>query len=277
VKLALTGATGFVGAAVLDEALDAGYSVCALTRRAQSERTGVDWVTGTLEDMDALGRLVDGADALIHVAGLTNSPDPTDFELANVAGTENVIAAAKSAGLKRFVCVSSLSAREPQLSAYGASKARAETLVEASRLDWTIVRPPAVYGPRDTDMFELFRAAKFGFVPLPPGGATSIVHVSDLARLLVALAGPSAPSRMVFEPDDGREGGWSHKELARAIGKAVGRRVVSAHLPAGLLDAAAIADRLLRGDKAKLTPDRVGYLCHPNWVVRSDKVVPEKV
>ena len=275
--LAITGATGFVGSAALDEALGQGHQVRALTRRDQPEREGVTWVKGTLQDTEALGELVAGADAVIHIAGLTNTPDTAEFEIANVAGTQNVIAAMKSAGIKRLVFVSSLSAREPKLSAYGASKARAETLVEASGLDWTTVRPPAVYGPRDVDMFELFRSAKFGMVPLPPRGATSIIHVADLARLLIALAGPVAPSRMLFEPDDGREGGWSHKELAHAIGAAMGRKVFAPHLPASVLGAAAHADKMLRGDKAKLTADRVGYMCHPNWVVRSDKRVPEKL
>jgi nucleoside-diphosphate-sugar epimerase len=138
------------------------------------------------------------------------------------------------------------------------------------------VRPPAVYGPRDIDMLDLFRAAKWGVVPLPPGGATSIIHAEDLADLLVALSGNAAPTRkQVYEPDDGREGGWSHKELAQTIGQAVGKRSVFApHLPRAVLDAAAAADRLLRGDRAKLTADRVGYMSHPNWVARSDRRVP---
>ena len=186
--LAITGATGFVGSAALDVALEAGHTVRALTRRDQPVRAGVEWIKGTLEDHAALGQLCSGADAVVHIAGLTNTPDPAEFEAANVTGTDAMIAAAKGAGVKRFVFVSSLAAREPKLSAYGASKARAETLVEASGLQWTIVRPPAVYGPRDVDMFELFKTAKMGVVPLPPGGATSIIHASDLARLLVALA-----------------------------------------------------------------------------------------
>ncbi len=297
--IAITGATGFVGQAVLDAAERAETSVRALTRREQPTRTGVTWVQGTLDDAESLTDLVAGADAVIHIAGLTNTPDPAEFEAANVTGTQNMIAATKEAGVKRFVFVSSLSAREPDLSAYGASKARAETLVEASGLDWTTVRPPAVYGPRDTDMFELFRSAKWGIVPLPPRGATSIIHVDDLACLLMTLATralhPSTRSlsgdnpggrvegagglarRKVFEPDDGREGGWSHKELAHAIGKSMGRKVFAPNLPANVLDLAATADKLLRGDKAKLTPDRVGYMCHPNWVVRSQKAVPAKL
>jgi nucleoside-diphosphate-sugar epimerase len=129
-------------------------------------------------------------------------------------------------------------------------------------------------------MLDLFRAAKWGVVPLPPGGATSIIHADDLAALLVGLAASSAAAtkKQTYEPDDGREGGWSHKELAAAIGRAVGKRAVFApHLTRTVLEAAAAADRLMRGDKAKLTPDRVGYMCHPNWVARSDRRPPPSV
>ena len=275
--LAITGATGFVGSAVLAEALAQGHQVRALARRDQPPRAGVEWVRGDLGDTAALAALVAGADAVIHVAGLTNTPDPAEFDVANVTGTANVLAAMTGAGVRRLVFVSSLSARKPDLSVYGASKAKAETLVEASGLDWTTVRPPAVYGPRDIDMLDLFRAARWGVVPLPPGGATSIIHADDLASLLVTLAATNAaPTRhKTYEPDDGREGGWSHKELAAAIGRAIGRRAVFApHLPRTVLDAAAAADRALRGDKAKLTADRVGYMCHPNWVARFDRKPP---
>ncbi len=277
--LAVTGATGFVGQAVLDAAARHGLAVRALTRGPQEPRDGVEWVPGSLSDRGSLDALCDAADAVIHVAGLTNSTDPAAFEPANVAGTRTLMAAAKAAGTSRFVFVSSLSAREPALSAYGASKAQAEAEVEASGLDWTIVRPPGVYGPRDIDFYEMFRSARWGFVPLPPGGASSIIHVDDLARLLVSLvdAPPALVRRRTFEPDDGREGGWSHKELARAIGRAVRRPVFAPHLPAPLLRAAARLDRLLRGEGARLTADRVGYLAHPNWVARSANKVPEAV
>ncbi len=275
--LAITGATGFVGSAVLNEALSQGHQVKALARREQPSRAGVAWVRGDLADTAALATLCAGADAVIHVAGLTNTPDPAEFDVANVTGTAHVMAAMQGAGVRRLVFVSSLAAREPKLSAYGASKAKAEALVEASGLDWTTVRPPAVYGPRDIDMLDLFRAAKWGVVPLPPGGATSIIHADDLASLLVTLAvSNAAPTKKkTYEPDDGREGGWSHKELAAAIGRAVGRsRVFAPHLPKTVLEAAAAADRIARGDRAKLTADRVGYMAHPNWVARFDRKPP---
>lgn len=277
---ALTGATGFVGQAVLDEAERRGLAIRALTRREQPRREGVTWVAGDLTDHAALRDLVTGSETVIHVAGLTNAPDPAAFRAANVEGTAAVIAAMKAAKVKRLVFVSSLSAREPGLSAYGASKAGAERLVEASGLDWTTVRPPGVYGPRDVDYFEMFRTARRGFIPLPPRGASSIIHVDDLARLLLDLvdAPPALVRHRMFEPDDGREGGWAHAELAQAIGAAVGRkRLFAPHLPKPVMLLGARVDRLLRGNKARLTADRVGYMAHPNWVARSKHRVPAAV
>ena len=274
--IALTGATGFVGQAVLDEAERRGVQVQALTRRPQPARKGVTWVAGSLDDRAGLDQLADGTDAMIHVAGLTNAPDAAGFRAANVAGTGNVMAACENAGVGRFVFVSSLSAREPRLSDYGASKAEAEVAVEDSTLDWTIVRPPAVYGPRDGEMFELFRAATFGVVPLPPRGRASMIEVSDLARLLVDLALRKG-TRAIYEPDDGHPGGYTHAELARLMGAAVGRRAIGLHMPGFVLKAAARADRAMRGSKAKLTPDRARYMVHRDWVCDPARAVPANV
>jgi nucleoside-diphosphate-sugar epimerase len=275
VTIAVTGATGFVGQMLLDLAGEAGIAIRALARRPQSARENVEWVQGDLGGTAALGRLVSGAEAVIHIAGLTSAPDAAAFEAGNVTGTLSVIEAALREGVPRLVFVSSLSAREPGLSQYGASKARAEKLVRSSGLDWTIVRPPAVYGPRDRDMLELFRMARWGVVPVPPAGSLSLIHAADLARLLLALIpGGEAVTHQTFEPDDGKRGGWSHYELARAIGWAVGRRPKVLHLPRRWMERAARADMRLRGSKAKLTLDRVGYMAHPDWVVSHGAQVP---
>ena len=273
--IAVTGATGFVGQSLLAEASRQGVEVRALTRRAQEPRTGVQWVRGDLSHAPALDRLMRGAEAVIHVAGVVNAPDVAGFEAGNVTGTLEAVHAAARAGVPRFVHVSSLSAREPQLSAYGASKRRGEKIVAASGLDWTIVRPPAVFGPRDTEMFELFRAAKWGVVPVPQQGRTSLICAADLARLLLALVpGGEDVTHQVFEPDDGRQGGWTHEELARAIGWAVGRRVWVPRLSRSILMCAAKLDGTFRRAKAKLTADRVSYMCHPDWVCAKGKAPP---
>lgn len=267
--IAITGATGFVGQALLDRAATAGIEVRALTRREQPPRDGVEWVRGDLDDQAALRQLCRGAEAIIHVAGVVNAPDAAGFERGNVTGTLNVIEAARYAGVPRLVHVSSLSAREPDLSVYGASKARAEKLVRASGIDWTIVRPPGIYGPRDTEYFEMFRLARWGLLPVPPkDGRSSLIHVDDLARLLLALLPASEEvSHQIYEPDDGRKQGWSHFELARTIGWAMGRRPWVIHLSRASLERIARADRFVRKHKAKLTLDRVGYMSHPDWVV----------
>jgi uncharacterized protein YbjT (DUF2867 family) len=273
-KLALTGATGFVGARLLDLALGDGHAVSALTRRDQQPSPNVTWVRGALDEPDALARLTEGADAVIHVAGVINARDTAGFEAGNVAGTAAMIIAAKAAGVGRFVHVSSLAAREPSLSLYGASKAHSEVLVAASLLPGAIVRPPAVYGPGDRETLELFKMANGGLVLLPPEGRLSLIHVDDLARLLLALAAPDAPTELLVEPDDARPGGWSHREFGKALGRAVGRRVVTVSTPRPLLALAGQVDKLVRGDRAKLTPDRAAYFAHSDWTVSPDRAAP---
>ena len=265
-KLAITGATGFIGSHLLDAALNSGHEVRALARRPQAPRDGVIWVQGSLSDRDSLRELVDPCDAMVHVAGVLNARDQATFDAGNVEGTLNVLAASTAAGIRRFVHVSSLAAREPGLSMYGASKAKAEELVERSGLDWSIVRPPAVYGPGDKATLDLFAMAKRGIVLLPPSGRLSVIHVGDLARLLLALAQTGAPSKLVVEPDDGKVGGWTHDEFAQALGTAVGRNGIRLAMPSPLVRFGAVLDQLIRRDGAKLTADRAAYFCHPDWV-----------
>ena len=273
-RLAITGGTGFVGSHLIEVAVAAGHEVAALTRRDQTAREHVAWVPGDLHSPAALEKLVDGADAVIHAAGLITAQSAAAFEKANVEGTLTMLAAATAGGIRRFVHVSSLAAREPRLSHYGASKARSEELVHSSGLDWAIVRPPAVYGPGDRETLELFRMAKVGLMLMPPKGRVSVIHADDLARLLIALAADEAPSTLLIEPDDGRHCGWTHRQFARALGDAVGTRPAILSSPGILLRAAARADQLFRRDKAKLTVDRAAYFSHRNWVVEPKRAAP---
>jgi nucleoside-diphosphate-sugar epimerase len=273
--VALTGATGFVGGATLHQLVETGWQVRALTRRSQQAKAGVTWVEGALDRPESLAQLCEGADAILHIAGVVNAPDAAGFEAGNVTGTAHLLSAAKESGIRRFMHVSSLSAREPQLSVYGSSKAKGEKLVATSMLDWTILRPPGVYGPGDAEVFEMFKMATKGFCLLPPAGKGSWIHVNDLARLLVALLpAHEDATAQIFEADDGEPGGWEHRRFARAIGLALGRRIATISAPRPLLFAAAWGDRLVRGAKAKLTPDRASYMSHPDWVIDREAVPP---
>jgi nucleoside-diphosphate-sugar epimerase len=264
-RIAVTGGTGFVGSRLLGVLGAEGHDVRALTRRPMENSPRLAWISGSLEDSLTLNRLAEGADAIIHVAGVINA-DEAGFEAGNVHGTAAVIAAAKACNVSRFVHVSSLAAREPQLSRYGRSKARSEDLVRNSGLDFSIVRPPAVYGPGDRETLELFRMAKRGLILLPPDGCLSLIHADDLARLLGALATAKGRAPLT-EPDDGKPGGWTHRELAFALGDAFGRKVFAITMPGAALHIGALLDGLIRRGKAKLTPDRAAYFCHPDWVV----------
>jgi uncharacterized protein YbjT (DUF2867 family) len=265
--LAITGGTGFVGSHLIDQALAEGHEVRALTRRPQPDRAGVTWIEGALDRSDALLALATGADAIIHVAGVINAADRAGFAAGNIDGTRAMIAAAEQASVRRFIQVSSLAAREPCLSDYGWSKAGADAVLMESSLDWTIVRPPAIFGPRDNELLELFKLAKFRLIPLPPaGGRMSVIFASDLVRLLLALTSANALPRAIVEPDDGAPNGWNHRDFVRAIGASMDRRVVPLSLPRALLDAVSAVDRAIRGSRAKLTRDRVRYFCHLDWV-----------
>lgn len=272
-RLAVTGGTGFVGARLIAAALAAGHQVQALTRRPQAPRPRLDWVTGALDVPEALARLCAGADAVIHVAGVVNAPDRAGFAAGNIAGTEAMLAVAQAGRGARFVHVSSLAARAPELSVYGWSKAEAEARVMASPLDWRIVRPPAIYGPGDLEMLDVYRLAQRGWALLPPPGRVSLIAADDLVQLLLALAtAPGTPA--LYEADDGTPDGWSHADYAQAIGTALGKRVRAISLPAPALRVAARFDRLARGAKAKLTPDRARYMAHPDWTIDPTKRPP---
>jgi uncharacterized protein YbjT (DUF2867 family) len=274
--LAVTGGTGFVGQHLLRLARAQGYEVRALTRGWKPPEDEVAWVDGALDRPDSLLKLCVGADAVIHIAGLI-SGGRAQFEAVNVGGTAAMIDAARKAGVRRFIHISSLAAREPELSAYGWSKMKSERLVASSGLDWTVVRPPAVYGPGDRETLELFRMARRGLVALPPPGHFSVIHVEDLCRLILAsLDDPDSRSE-TYEPDDGREGGWEHRHFARTLARLYGRRALTFSVPKPVMRIASAVERLVRRGKAKLTADRVGYFCHPDWVVSAERRPPSRL
>jgi uncharacterized protein YbjT (DUF2867 family) len=266
--LAVTGGTGFVGRHLLRMAQDAGYELRALTRSRKASADGIDWIDGALHRPDSLLRLAADTDAVIHIAGLI-SGDRSAFDAVNVGGTAAMIDAARKAGVRRFIHISSLAAREPDLSAYGWSKDKSERLVAASGLDWTIIRPPAVYGPGDRETLELFKMARRGLVALPPAGRFSVIHVEDLCRLILTVIDEPDTITETYEPDDGCEAGWDHRDFAHTLADAFNRKTRTLSMPKAALSLASGIDRLIRRKRAKLTADRVGYFCHPDWVSRA--------
>jgi nucleoside-diphosphate-sugar epimerase len=251
-KALVTGATGFVGSHLAEALRARGDTVTALARSAGRAaalaRLGVVVVEGDLHDAAALSRAVEGQDVILHVAGLVAARSEAEFLRANRDGTANLLAAAERAGSARMVLVSSLAAAGPSprgrplaggepprpVTAYGRSKLAAEQVVTSGRLPWTIVRPPAVYGPRDREILKVFRLARLGVAPVFGDGRQelSAVHGADLAGALVAAATTPAAAGKVYcacHPEVFTSGGF-----VRAIGAAMGRKVHLIGLPGGL-------------------------------------------
>lgn len=275
--IALTGGTGFLGGHVIDSLLEAGFRVKALTRRPQPDREGVIWVEGSLSDRDSLDELCKDADTLVNLAGLTKAVNRDTFFDVNVTATKNVFDAAAEAGTKHVLHISSLAAREPRLSHYGASKAGTEMLLTARKwpFSWTIVRPPAIYGPGDKEILKLLKATKFGILPAP--GSTknkvSMIHARDLANAITALCDGSN-SAAILEIDDGKAGGYQLKEIAAALSGDDGKSPKTFSLPfwaIGTIGAVngVIASAINR--PAMLTLSTARYLCHDDWTVREPR------
>lgn len=274
-QVALTGATGFVGRAVLDRLLARGHHVKALVRPGKSlpAQAGLKTVAGTLQDEQALQSLAADCQVMIHVAGAISGFDYADFAATNVHGTGQLIKAIqRRAPGARLIHVSSLAAREPELSAYAASKRDGELAVKNSQLDWSIIRPPAVYGPEDPAMRPLWQALARGWLPRTgPGHARfSLLHVDDLASALLDLSETADFRNELFCLHDGHDHGYGWNDLASIASQARGRPVRILGLPRWLLAGTARANWLgarISGRRPPvLLPGKLPELAHSDWV-----------
>ena len=279
--VAITGATGFIGRHVARRLMERGLAWRGLIRNSDKLRRlalgPCETIAGHLEDEDALKRFCTGAGAVIHCGGSIAGLNRDDFFRVNVRGTAALVRACREAGVRRFVHVSSLAAREPQLSSYAASKKESEAILqsEAENISWAVVRPPAVYGPGDEATIPLIRALTWRLALLPGHGASklSLIHVGDLASVLVHLAERKDLSGRIFEPDDGRPGGYSFAELAAAAASVTGTRTRVVFVPRSMLILPAWVSLIrgwVRGFPPLFSPGKLGELYHRDWVVNLD-------
>ena len=282
----VTGGTGFVGSHLIDALLKRGDTVTALVRTparaAGLAARGVRLVQGDLDALPALRQAAEGTEVIYHVAGRVAARNDAEFLQANRDGTANLLAAAQERGAPRFVLVSSLAAAGPTVrgvplsggepprpvTAYGRSKLAGEAVVRAGPLPWTILRPPMVYGPRDTEVLRLFKMARWGVSPVFGKGdqELSAIFGPDLAEALIA-AGTSAnaigKTYLPCHPDVFTSGA-----LARQIGVAVGRDVLVLSVPEvigrGLLAAIGGAAKLT-GTASVLSSEKANEFFEPAW------------
>ena len=284
---AVTGATGFIGRALVNTLVARGHDVRALSRRAASDlETLAQPIPGTLEDTPSLVQLVSGVDGVIHLAGATAAIDRATYFKTNAAGTTRLLEAieANTESIP-LVYVSSLAAREPDLSDYASSKRAGETLVESAKMPWTILRPPAVYGPGDPGLSPLWALLKHGWLPQigPPEGRFSLIDVDELAEATARLAehmlNPDRTDRSfrgeILEVDDQFTGelgpGYGWADIASIAEDVFSKRPRVIPIPPLMLKAMAFgSERVgrLRQRPAIFNVGKASELSHPDWVAK---------
>ena len=290
-KIAVTGATGFVGSHVVEALVAAGHEVTVLARsperltwiRGQPVRV----VYGDLDRADALRALTTGQDAIVHAAGLTRAATRAEFVRVNVAGSVQLleVALACAPTLRRFVYLSSQAAMGPNpdgapldedaprrpISDYGLSKSLAEDALArfADRVPIATIRPPWVYGPRDRDTLSYFRLASRGVrLLVAPRSRFSIVHAANLALGIRLAAESDRPGARAYFFADGED--WSVAELAAMMCDAVGRHGVPVRIPVAAVAVVAAANELtarISGRPPLIGWRKLGEARNPWWIV----------
>ena len=252
-KVLVTGASGFLGGHVAELLSKRGDSVRALVRSTSNRKhleklPNVELFEGSIEEIERVREAVFGVDAIVHAAGLVKARSTDEFFSVNVGGTSNLVQAARTGSrgnrstVKRFVYVSSLAAcgpsidgrpvaldQESPVNTYGRSKLAAEKVVLSAKDDLRVVilRPGAIYGPRDGEILDVFKSIKFGLLPLVAGGEAKGVwiYATDCAEVCLRAIDADVPSGQVYFVDDG-SGPMDQKELFAEAERAMGRRAL---------------------------------------------------
>lgn len=248
-KVLVTGATGFLGGHVAEQLAARGDTVRAMVRKTSNKKhleslRGVEMFEGSVEQVGRVREAVDGIDAIVHCAGIVKARSADEFFMVNVGGTSNLVDAARKLGkrLKRFVHVSSLEAAGPSedgkpvppdqenpVTAYGRSKLAAEKVVLAAKNDIavTLLRPGAIYGPRDVEILQGFKAIQRGLLPLwGAGSARGVsIYATDCAQACLRAIEADVPSGRVYFVDDGC-GALSLAQVMADAERALGRKAL---------------------------------------------------
>ena len=276
--IAITGASGFIGRHLAARLSGAGHALRLLARDPKRIKAGHghEIVAGDLGERTALEALCAGVGTVIHCAGLVTASSREDCERVNARATGALAATAARAGVKRFIFVSSLAAREPRLSAYAASKKNGEDRLRevGSALSWVVLRPPPVYGPNDDRVLIILRQflRRLPIIPANRHGRLSLLYVDDLVTALQTLL-EGGPEGSIHELHDGTPGGYSWVNIidaARQAGLTSSRCLFAPRPVMGAIAGLNLALAKLTARAPVLTPDKVRELYHHDWVCRNN-------
>lgn len=293
-RIFITGASGFVGSHLVEEAYNRGFEVHAAVRETSNKNQIAPFVTQffspDLSDSDELKRIFDSQQYtyIIHAAAMTKTKDAALMETVNVGYTESLLSAATSSimPLERIVYVSSLAALGPTsyennrlideefpyrpLTIYGRSKMDAEMLIRERfpEAPISVFRPTAVYGPRERDIFMLFDTMNRGLDPYigKRPQKLSFVYVKDLVDVLMSGLSEQQDRLQFYNISDGEI--YSRYAMASIFKEVLNKRLVRMHVPYGLVKGIAQLSQFLYRNSPKspvIYPERLGELTAENW------------
>jgi dihydroflavonol-4-reductase len=298
VKTLITGATGFIGSHLAELLVTKGHTVRCLVRKTSDIRwlkdISIEYVYGDLFDDDALKDAVTGVDYVYHSAGVTKAKKPEEYFRGNSTGTHNLLQAVHrhTPGIRRFVQISSQTAVGPSptprpitedvdprpITTYGKSKLKAEQecIAMMPRIPITIVRPPAVFGQRDKDVFEFFNTMSKGLQPMVGFSEkyVSLIHVSDLVRGIVMAAESDRSMGQVYFISSRDVYGW--KEVGEITRSILGRRALRLRIPeAGVYMIATFAEffALFSSKPALINYEKARDMVQDYWTCDSSKAM----
>lgn len=291
-KVLVTGATGFIGSHLAGALIYKGFDVACLVRNPANLRflEGINAriIKGDCTDRESLANAVKDVDYIFHLAGLTKACSETEFFNANVRGTENIVNAVlqNNTNIKRFVYLSSLAAAGPScdgrplkednephpVSVYGKTKLEGERIVMANKKNMpvTVIRPPAVYGPRDRDLLIFFKMVKSGLIPYWGKCYYSFIYVEDLINgiILSALSGDAEGE--IFFVSDGNI--YSSDDIIEAISDALQRRPMKLNIPRFVMPLLGFISEKAKGVSI-INTDKIKEMKHFYWICDTEKAV----
>ena len=299
-KALVTGGNGFVGSHLVEALLFKGYEVFCLVREKSDLRflcgLNLEYRYGDLTDIDSLKKALKGIDFVFHVAGLTKAKNKEEYFKANALGTKNLISACFEVNpfIQRFIYVSSQAAAGPcksfylmdendrcqPITDYGRSKLEGEKEVLSfkDKIPVTIIRPPAVYGPRDKDILFFFRMANKGLIPIFgfKESYLSLIYVKDLTRGITLAAESQKSSGQIYFMADEKIYSWS--EALRTIQNSLGVKAFKLRIPKFILFTFASFSQMLarlKGESALINLQKAQELTQRFWLCNISKAKNE--
>lgn len=294
-KIAITGAGGFVGSHLAQQLINSGHKVSCLVRQTSNlkwlERLEYKKIFGNITQKETLSDFVTDQDVIIHSAGLTKARTEEEYLYSNGKSTEFLLESIlkNNPQLKRFILMSSQAAAGPSpagsalkgsetnypITPYGRSKAKAEeiTIKFSNELPVTIIRPPAVYGPREKDIYTYFKLINKGVQPVMGyENKVSIVYIKNLVYgIELAMNHENAVNQTYYITDDGE---YTWTDLARLIAKALNKNPLQLKIPSWIIWLVATTNSIYSDIFKKavlLNKDKILEMQQPYWLVSNQK------